>query len=160
MTFKSESKLGAFKLLKISIDFKSNFSFISRKISKENIGSLSRSGRMSWDSYYRLEDIHAWMDSLGAAYPQIVSVISAGRSYEGRDIKGLKISFKSGRRSVFIEGGIHAREWISPATVTYIINELLTSSDPNFRRVAESFDWYIFPSVNPDGYVFTHTWVI
>ncbi|XP_077300564.1 zinc carboxypeptidase A 1-like [Arctopsyche grandis] len=113
---------------------------------------------MSWDSYYRLEDIHAWMDSLGAAYPKVATVISAGRSYEGRDIKGLKISFTSGRRSVFIEGGIHAREWISPATVTYLINELLTSSDPSFRRIAESFDWYIFPSVNPDGYVFTHTW--
>ena len=28
---------------------------------------------------------------------------------------------------VFIEGGIHAREWISPATVTFIIHELVTN---------------------------------
>lgn len=53
--------------------------------------------------------------------------------------------------------GIHAREWIAPATVTYILNELLTSSDPAVRDVAESYDWYIFPSVNPDGYEYTHT---
>lgn len=53
--------------------------------------------------------------------------------------------------------GIHAREWISPATVTYILNELLTSNDVNVREIAESYDWYIFPSFNPDGYEYTHT---
>lgn len=109
-----------------------------------------------WDSYYILEDIHSWLDQL-ASENSNVSIITSGKSYEGRDIKGVKVSFKSGNRGVFIEGGIHAREWISPATVTYLINELLNSNDPTFRNIAESFDWYIFPSINPDGYSFTHS---
>lgn len=56
-----------------------------------------------------------------------------------------------------IEGGIHAREWISPATVTYVINEFLTSTDPDVRAMAENIVWHIFPVVNPDGYVYTFT---
>lgn len=51
-----------------------------------------------------------------------------------------------------MEGGIHAREWISPATSTYILNQLLTSNDSNVQHIAENFDWYFFPVINPDGY--------
>lgn len=52
---------------------------------------------------------------------------------------------------------MHAREWISGATSTYILNELLTSTDPAVIDIAENFDWYIFPVTNPDGYAFTHS---
>lgn len=48
---------------------------------------------------------------------------------------------------------------ITPAVSTYILNELLRSSDPNIRRVAERYDWYFFPVFNPDGYEYTHTTV-
>lgn len=69
----------------------------------------------------------------------------------------LKVSFKAGNPGVFLEGGIHAREWVSTATVTFILNALLTSADPRVRAMAERHDWYIFPVFNPDGYTFTHS---
>ncbi|XP_019538286.3 zinc carboxypeptidase A 1-like [Aedes albopictus] len=112
-------------------------------------------GVFDWTEYHNLEEIHAWLDKLAAEYTQ-VEVIEGGRSYEKRSIKGVKVSYKSGNPGIFIEGGIHAREWISPATVTYILNELLTSEDASVRKIAESYDWYVFPSVNPDGYVYSH----
>ena len=85
--------------------------------------------------------------------------IIGGSSYEGRRIKGVKLSYKEGNPGIFIEGGIHAREWISPAVVTYILNELILSDDSRVRYMAESYDWYIFPVFNPDGYEYTHTTV-
>nr|CAD7194053.1 unnamed protein product [Timema douglasi] len=51
--------------------------------------------------------------------------------------------------------GIHAREWISPATVTYIINEL-TENRHIHGDAVQNVDWYILPIVNPDGYEYTH----
>ncbi len=45
---------------------------------------------------------------------------------------------------------MHAREWISPATVTYIMYKLL--NDPSSKPLIEMFDWYIVPVVNVDGY--------
>lgn len=128
-----------------------------RNINTESVSKLGRAG-LTWTSYYTLEDIYAWLDELAAQNPT-VSIISAGQSYEGRDLKGVKVSFKEGNRGVLIESGIHAREWIGPATSTYLLNEILTSTDPTFRKIAESFDWYIFPSNNPDGFTFTHTTV-
>lgn len=114
---------------------------------------------MQWDSYYTLEEIYAWLDDLVSAHPNVASIIYGGRSHERRSIKGIRISHGAGRKAVFIESGIHAREWISPATTNYIINELLTSNDEEIKTIAHDYDWYIFPVTNPDGYVWTHVGV-
>lgn len=111
---------------------------------------------MSWNTYYTLSDIEAWMSDLVTAYPDIVTEVIGGESYEGRQIKGLKISHGANKRVIFVEGGIHAREWITPSMSCYIINELLTSTDEETMAAARDFEWYIFPVTNPDGYVWTH----
>ncbi|XP_030028978.2 zinc carboxypeptidase-like [Manduca sexta] len=125
-----------------------------------NADRSARLGSFSWDRYYNLQQIHAWLDELVTLYPGVVSTQVIGRSLEGREIKGVIIDFREGQRGenpriAMIEGGIHAREWISPATVTWIIKEFLTSNDPEVRALAENFIWHIFPVVNPDGYSYT-----
>nr|XP_012226656.1 PREDICTED: zinc carboxypeptidase A 1-like [Linepithema humile] len=117
----------------------------------------NQSTTFDFTSYHTLEEIYKNLDDLARQYPDKVQTIVGGKSYEGRIIKGVKISFKANNPGIFIEGGIHAREWISPATVMYILHQLLTSKDPDVRALAESHDWYIFPSFNPDGYSYTHT---
>lgn len=117
-------------------------------------------GSFDWVEYHNLSAIHAWLDELSTMYPGIVTTAVIGTSIEGRQIKGVVIDFKSGERganplTAMIEGGIHAREWISPATVTWIIKEFLTSDDPDVRFLAETFVWHIFPVTNPDGYEYT-----
>lgn len=60
-------------------------------------------------------------------------------------------------RAIFIEANIHAREWISPATATYVLNELIYSTDPEVQDLATNIDWHIVVSINPDGYAYTHS---
>lgn len=62
-----------------------------------------------------------------------------------------------GNRAIFIEANIHAREWISGATATYTLNELLRSTDPAIQAMSQTVDWHILVSANPDGYEYTHT---
>ncbi|VVC88556.1 unnamed protein product, partial [Leptidea sinapis] len=140
------------------IQFTISLPDVQDAISKEKIGSYVRSepNSMRWDTYYKNEDINNWLDSLAIAYPNIVTVVVGGRTFEGREIKGVKISHGSGRRAIFIESGIHAREWIAPATTNYIINELLTSNNADTMAAARDYDWYIFPVTNPDGYIWSH----
>ncbi|XP_031356790.1 zinc carboxypeptidase-like [Photinus pyralis] len=137
---------------------------LSGKVLIENVQNLveneqnrTASRGELFTSYQTLDEIHDWLRGLARTYPDFVKLVVGGRSYEGREILGVHVSFKSGNKGVFLEGGIHAREWISPATVSFILHQLLTSTDPAIRAVAESRDWYVFPVVNPDGYVYTHT---
>ncbi|XP_073824117.1 zinc carboxypeptidase A 1-like [Musca autumnalis] len=116
-----------------------------------------RTDDYSWEEYHELDDTYNWMRSLEAKYPGIVSTFVAGTTYEGRDILGVKVTYGPGKKGIFLEGGMHAREWIGPATSTYILNQLLTSTDREVRMIAESFDWYVVPHANPDGFVYTHT---
>lgn len=110
---------------------------------------------IDWKNYYHLETIYAWFDKLATDYKDIVQIIDAGKSYENVTIKGIKLSHKNNNTGVFIEGGIHAREWISPATATFLLNQLLTSTDADIKNIAENHDWYFFPVINPDGYKYT-----
>lgn len=121
--------------------------------------SLARARSFDFKSYHTLDEIYQHLDNLAKEYPGKIQVIVGGRTHEGRQIKGIKLSFKNNNPGVFIEGGIHAREWISPATVLYIVDQLLKSNNTDVRALAESHDWYVFPNFNPDGYVFTHTTV-
>ncbi|KAH8328207.1 hypothetical protein KR067_006038 [Drosophila pandora] len=117
---------------------------------------VSRDGSFGWKKYNTLDEIYAWLDEILAAYPVITEGFELGQSYENRTIRGIKISYKSGNPGVFIESNIHAREWITSATATWLINEFLTSTDDFVRQLAESHDWYIIPVFNVDGFVYTH----
>ncbi|KAJ3662738.1 hypothetical protein Zmor_007069 [Zophobas morio] len=115
--------------------------------------------QLEWTEYHDLEEIYQFLRDLVKQYPDIVTLISAGRTYEGRDILGVKVSYSPANenRTAFIESNIHAREWITSAVATWTLNELLTSNEPNVRQVAESHDWYFVPVFNPDGFVYTKT---
>jgi len=79
-----------------------------------------------------------------------------GKSYEGRTIRGIKISHKAGNPGIFIESNIHAREWITSASATWFINQLLTSEDADVRSLADNYDWHIIPVFNVDGFEYSH----
>ncbi|XP_020278345.1 carboxypeptidase B-like [Pseudomyrmex gracilis] len=106
--------------------------------------------RMEWTTYHRLDDIYGYLNYLADTYPDICSVRTIGNSIEGRPLKLLRISNGTpDAPAIWIDGGIHAREWISPAAVTYIIDYLVENSDKL------QTDFYILPVVNPDGYEYT-----
>ncbi|EDW31005.1 GL15219 [Drosophila persimilis] len=125
----------------------------------EKIAELqNRKGhRLTWQAYHRLEDIHGFIDYMAKTYPDICSTEIIGYSVEKRPLKILKISNGNARNpGVWIDGGMHAREWISPATVTFIANQLAEGWEdlPEHMR---SINWYIHPVANPDGYEYSHT---
>lgn len=80
-----------------------------------------------WDHYHHLETIFSWLDKQ-IDENDFVMPISLGSTYEGLPIRGLKISKQSGNTGIFIDAGIHAREWIAPAVATYLIDQLIHST--------------------------------
>jgi len=114
----------------------------------------------SYTQYNTLADIHTWIQSLPGLYPNFVSVISVGKSFEGKDMLALRVTAGSGTkpRAVWFNGGIHAREWLSPATVIRMTYMLLESyhTDPEVKQILDNLEVYILPVFNVDGYVYTH----
>jgi len=122
---------------------------------------LGKVDAFSYTQYNTLADIQAWMRTLPGLYPGFVSVINFGKSYLGNDMIGLRITAGGGTkpRAVWFDGGIHAREWISPATCIYMTRMLLDgySTDPEVKEILDGLELYILPVFNVDGYAYTHT---
>merc|ERR1712126_92820 len=131
-------------------------------IQLEKIPAKSSSGgepilghSMTWDKYHSLEDMYSYLDYLEETY-DYVSTESIGKTFEGRDMRVASVC-KGGcgsKPAVWIDGGIHAREWISPATVIWILKELVENNG-NHADLLDNLDWYILPCHNPDGYAFS-----
>lgn len=113
---------------------------------------------IDFTKYHRLDVIHQYLESLALAYPDIVQVMSIGQSSEGRNLQVIKIGNKARKcnPAIWVDAGIHAREWIASAVAMYLIDQLTNNYDAN-RQLVDNVDWYILPSMNPDGYEFTHT---
>lgn len=114
---------------------------------------------ISFTAFHRHAEINAYLDELAKAYPSRVTVQTVGKSYENRDLKTITITNgdgKSGKNVIFLDAGIHAREWIAPAAALYVIYQLTENFVVN-SDLLKDYDWVILPVVNPDGYEYTHT---
>jgi carboxypeptidase A2 len=110
------------------------------------------------DNFNTIDDIYEWMDSLVSECRVGLNceVYSVGDSYEGRPIKVFKISKEgTSRQAYWLDATIHAREWIATATLLKILNNLATGGDDNAITLADEYDWYFVPVMNPDGYAYT-----
>lgn len=111
---------------------------------------------LDWNRFWSLDEIYGWFDDLIDNRPTDLSLFHVGTSYEGREIKGLKINVGNvpGKGSIFLEATIHGDEWLGATTSTFIINELLT--DPSLSSILNRFEWYFLPILNVDG--FSYAW--
>lgn len=107
------------------------------------------------NSYLRHDEINEYLQALALKHSSLVKVQEAGTSHEGRSIKTITINEKPGNAVVFLDAGIHAREWIAPSTALYAIQQLVENANEN-RDVLSNLTWVIMPVVNPDGYEFSH----
>lgn len=83
----------------------------------------------------------------------------AGTTYENRIIKALVIKASTASRGIFIDCGIHAREWIAVSSCVYFIDQLRQGwldSDSKWLRILNHYEIHIIPLMNPDGYEHSH----
>jgi carboxypeptidase A1 len=114
-----------------------------------------------FNDYRRYDDIITFYKQRAAPYASlVVKTVVIGKSIEGRDIYAFHLRGRaSGAKKLYWEGGIHAREWISPPTVAFQFEQLLSlyGSDADATFILDTFEVVIVPVVNPDGYEYSHT---
>ncbi|XP_052060244.1 carboxypeptidase B-like [Mytilus californianus] len=116
------------------------------------------SASFSLSHYHSSYQISNHLNAVALA-SRYATVHTAGHSVQGRSIKYLKISSGGSKKAIIIDGGIHAREWISTAVVMYLIDQLAMNPDnnPEITSMLQKFDWYLLPLMNPDGYEYSRT---
>lgn len=120
-----------------------------------------RSGSTFYERYHSLEDIYYWINRTAHDNPNTVKVILVGSSYEKRPLYALKLSFNNGtnKKAMWIDCGIHAREWVSPAFCLWFVYYSLSfySINQDITDILDNMDVYVLPVLNPDGYKYTWT---
>jgi carboxypeptidase T len=112
----------------------------------------------TWFAEYRdYATVDAYLDTL-AARSELARVEPLGVSTEGRRIRALRISnAPPDAPAIVLNGGQHAREWISVMVTACIADRLITDAqvDPKVQGLLERNTVWVAPVINPDGYVYS-----
>ncbi|XP_041928494.1 carboxypeptidase O-like isoform X1 [Alosa sapidissima] len=114
----------------------------------------------NYTRYHPMSEISDWMERVASENPELVSSSVYGETFEGRNITFLKIGLGSeGRekKAIWMDCGIHAREWIAPAFCQWFVKEILQryQTDEKLNEMLKNMDFYVTPVLNIDGYMFS-----
>jgi len=112
-----------------------------------------------FENYHTYDEVMAFLEDLAATNP-LVTLKVGGVTGQGRNI--VQVTIGSGGAAdkpvIFFDCNIHAREWITAATCSWIVDQLANGygSDAEITALVDQYDWKFVPISNPDGY--NHTW--
>ena len=108
--------------------------------------------------YHNYTEMKDELAKLHQEFPNETALFSIGKSLEGRDIVGIRISGDLSKASTFpgalFMGGHHAREHLSvevPLRFARYLLEENKKANPQVAKLVQSRDIQIVPAVNPDG---------
>lgn len=114
--------------------------------------------QVSWNKYYTYSGITDFCKKLADAYPNLVTLSSAGKSYQGRDIHVLTITDKKSgnpdhKPGYWIDGNIHSIELQGTEMAMYTAWYLCEMFDENnfLNQLLKDKTFYIAPTINPDA---------
>jgi murein tripeptide amidase MpaA len=111
-----------------------------------------------FDTFYRHDDLTRLLHDYAAAHPELVTLRSIGKSYEGRDIWVAAITqsatgMADDKPALWVDGNIHAAELTASTACLYYLHRLVTAygSDAQVTQLLDTRAVYICPRLNPDG---------
>ncbi|KPP73588.1 carboxypeptidase O precursor-like, partial [Scleropages formosus] len=137
---------------------------------------LATLGNYNYTKYHPMPEITAWMEMVVKENPGVVSAEVYGRTFENKNITALKIGLNStsSKKVIWMDCGIHAREWIAPAFCQWFVKEVkyqeskarcivgmqamilrTYKSDERMHTILNNVDFYITPVLNMDGYMYS-----
>ncbi len=112
---------------------------------------------LRFDVYYHVDELHAAMRQVAAAYPDLLEIRSIGKSVEGRDIlMGVLTDTSTGKdtdkTAFWCDGNIHGNEVQGGEASLYLLWWMTENRDlPRVRELLRERTLYVVPSINPDG---------
>ncbi len=115
-------------------------------------------GQMDFAHYHTYAEVLSFLQAWEKDYPNLVSLYSVGKSFEGRDIWQITITNKAtgadtAKPAMFLEGNRHSGEITAAESALWFAWHVLTNygKDPDITRLVDTKAIYIRPKNNPDG---------
>ncbi|XP_044305343.1 carboxypeptidase A2-like [Varanus komodoensis] len=146
--------------IKYSILIEEVQALVDKETREMDLNRQKKQSSFNYGAYHSLDAIYAAMDEIVAGHPQLVSKIQIGESYEKRPLYILKFSTGGRNRSaVWIDAGIHAREWVTQAVALWTANKIASDygKDASLTSLLGAMDVFLHVVANPDGYEFSQT---
>ncbi|HEX2975916.1 MAG TPA: M14 family metallopeptidase, partial [Bacteroidales bacterium] len=112
----------------------------------------------SWNKYYTNKGIADLCSRLVKAYPELITMESIGKSYQGRDILLLTVSDRKAgdalhKPAFWIDGNIHSVEIQGTEMAMYTAWYLCEMYNQNdfIKQLLKDKTFYIAPTINPDA---------
>lgn len=114
---------------------------------------------MSWNRYHSYAGIVDFCNRLSKAYPGLVTMQSAGKSVQGRDMIYLTITEKGAvphnhKPGYYVGANIHSIEIQGTEMAMYLawyLCEMYNENNTFIKELLRDRTFYIFPTNNPDG---------
>ena len=111
-----------------------------------------------FDRFYRYPELTEILKGFTVRQPELFSLESAGKSFEGRDIWIVTATHAAtgaaaDKPAFWIDGNIHAAELTASTACLYYLKTLEDGygKDEQVTRLLDSRALYILPRINPDG---------
>ncbi|MCH2160909.1 MAG: hypothetical protein MK085_03440, partial [Phycisphaerales bacterium] len=113
---------------------------------------------LPFNRFYDFEELEDAMARLAEAHPELATLVSLGKSVEGRDMWLMVINdpatgADTEKPAMWIDGNVHGNEIQAGEAVLYTAWYLLEGHDevPRIRELLDEYAFYLLPVVNPDG---------
>ena len=113
---------------------------------------------IAWNRFYSYDEYTELLKKLVAAYPELLTLQSIGKSEQGREmwlvtLNNPKTGADSQKPAMWIDGNVHGNEIQASETVLYSIWYLAKSHGQvdSLTELVDRCAFYFLPSQNPDG---------
>ncbi|NOZ49510.1 MAG: zinc carboxypeptidase, partial [Chloroflexi bacterium] len=113
---------------------------------------------LHFEDYHNYSEMVAEIDAVAAQYPDIVRLVSLGKTIEQRDVWALRITDhpdadEPDEKAILIFANTHAREHLTVEQALFLIHDLVQNygHDGEITNLVNQRDIWIIPSLNPDG---------
>ncbi|HEY9723270.1 MAG TPA: M14 family metallopeptidase, partial [Oscillatoriaceae cyanobacterium] len=110
------------------------------------------------DRFYRYAELTELLRAWESAYPQLATLGSIGRTYQGRELWCMTLTNAATgphdhKPAYYIDANVHAGEVTGSAVALYTIHHLLSQygDDPLCTRLLDEMTLYVVPRVSADG---------
>lgn len=122
------------------------------------LGMNTSAQEITFDRYHSYREIMAYLKVVQSSYPQLVRVMSMGKSFLGKDIWVIEVTNRSVKKpehkpAMYIDGGTHGNEVTGTEVCLHTIDYLVKNfgKDERITKLLDTRTFYIAPSVNPDS---------